>query len=489
LLEGYVANSVGHEGAVKVLDDDTADDGSLYLVTEHLDGETLEDRRLRFGGRLDEDEVLCIADQLLDVLTAAHAKGIVPRDLKPENVFLTRAGQVKVLDFGIARLREFSSSSSATETGSTMGTPAYMSPEPARGLCDEVDARSDLWKVGATLFTLLSGHVVHEGRTTNEHLPSAMTQAASPLVSVAPGVSPAVAHLVDRALAYDRGKRWSDAGRMQEAVRHAYHDRNGRPITTSPRLSVPVARKSPMTNSRLRAIGFWFNDSQENLPLPQLLVDHSMPKGERLLLARYLRGGSRSEGYRGYSWCRFHCGERHEKMGDSDLTDGVWLWPEGLAHYVQRHDVVLPAEFVAEARARDFNCPTWTRPSGDERPFYRADLVEMEFWTTWACRRDAAINLSPPWQYEPPGLDRDRLRSEMTRELSPKHPLAYELLVLIARRLDRDDVLLRFYDTPLRLAVAHLTWSGKEEPADFPRTKFFESWGEWNRWRKTDASL
>jgi serine/threonine-protein kinase len=88
------------------------------------------------------------------------------------------------------------------------------------------------------LFTpLQSGHVVHEGRTTNEQLLSAVTQAASPLVSVAPGVSPAVAHLVDRALAYERGKKWSDAGRMQEGVRHAYHDRNGRPITTSPRLS------------------------------------------------------------------------------------------------------------------------------------------------------------------------------------------------------------------------------------------------------------
>jgi serine/threonine protein kinase len=239
LREGYVANSVGHEGAVRVLDDDAAEDGSIYLVTELLDGETLEDRRLRFGGRLDEDEVLCVADQLLDVIAAAHAKGIVHRDVKPENVFLARTGQVKVLDFGIARFREFSPTGSATKTGSTMGTPAYMSPEQARGLWDEVDARSDLWAIGATIFTLLSGHVVHEGRTTNENLLSAMTEAAPPLASVTPSVSPAVAHLVDRALAFEKEKRWPDAGRMQEAVRHAYHDRHGRPITTSPRLSVP----------------------------------------------------------------------------------------------------------------------------------------------------------------------------------------------------------------------------------------------------------
>src|ERR1700678_2561544 len=72
--EGHAANAVGHDGAVKVIDDDAAEDGSLYLVTELLDGETLEDRRVRSGGRLREDEVLSVADHVLDVLVAAHAK-------------------------------------------------------------------------------------------------------------------------------------------------------------------------------------------------------------------------------------------------------------------------------------------------------------------------------------------------------------------------------------------------------------------------------
>src|SRR5580700_9392234 len=144
--EGHAANAVGHEGAVKVIDDDVAEDGSLYLVTELLDGETLEDRRVRSGGRLSEDEVLSVADQLLDVLAAAHAKGVVHRDIKPANIFLSRSGQLKVLDFGIARLRELSTGGSlATKSGSAMGTPAFMSPEQARGLWNEVDGRSDVW--------------------------------------------------------------------------------------------------------------------------------------------------------------------------------------------------------------------------------------------------------------------------------------------------------------------------------------------------------
>jgi serine/threonine-protein kinase len=239
MREGYVANSVGHDGAVRVMDDDTADDGSLFLVTELLDGETLEDRRVRFGGRLSEDEVLSLTDQILDVLIAAHAHGVVHRDLKPENVFLTRSGVVKVLDFGIARLREMSSASTATRSGASMGTPSYMPPEQARGRWDEVDNRTDLWAVGATMFTLLSGKLVHDGHTANEVLLSAMTKPAPPLAEVVKRVSPAVARLVDKALAFEREKRWLDAGRMQEALRHAYVDRNGAQISTAPKLTVP----------------------------------------------------------------------------------------------------------------------------------------------------------------------------------------------------------------------------------------------------------
>jgi eukaryotic-like serine/threonine-protein kinase len=237
--EGLVANTVGHDGVVKVIDDDVADDGAPYLVSELLDGESLEDRRLRSGGKLPEDEVLALSDQLLDVLSAAHAKGVVHRDIKPENLFLTRAGQLKVLDFGIARLREVSSRASrATQAGTSMGTPAFMAPEQARALWSEVDPRTDLWAVGATMFTLLAGRLVHEGRTTNELLLSAMTKLAPPLASILPGVSASVAHVVERALAFNKEDRWRDASEMREAVGRAYHDRHGSSVGTE-RPTVP----------------------------------------------------------------------------------------------------------------------------------------------------------------------------------------------------------------------------------------------------------
>jgi len=239
LREGRAANIVGHPGVVRVIDEDVAEDGSVYLVLELLDGEHLDARAMRHGGTLSVDEVLSVADQILDVLIAAHAKGIVHRDLKPENALLTREGVVKVLDFGIARLKELSSASSATKDGSTLGTPAFMAPEQARGLWDEVDGRTDLWAVGATMFYLLTGKLVHKGRTSVETLLAACTAEAPSLRSVAPEVPEPVAALVDKSLAFSRDSRWSDAASMQHALRRAYESIHRSPITSAPKLVVP----------------------------------------------------------------------------------------------------------------------------------------------------------------------------------------------------------------------------------------------------------
>lgn len=237
--EGRIANTIQHDGAVKVLDEDEDESGSIFLVMELLDGESLDSRMSRAGGILPVDEVLATADQLLDVLVAAHDKGVVHRDLKPENVFLTRDGQVRVLDFGIARLRELSAQSNATRDGSMMGTPAFMPPEQARGLWDEVDAQADIWAVGATMFALLTGRPVHDGRTTNEVLVAAATQKAPPLSEALEDAPELVAKLVDRALAFDKEDRWPDAKAMQNALRHAFHSLHGAPISSHPRPTVP----------------------------------------------------------------------------------------------------------------------------------------------------------------------------------------------------------------------------------------------------------
>jgi serine/threonine-protein kinase len=238
LREGTIANKVGHPGAVSVLDEETAEDGALVLVMELLEGETIDARGKRLG-KVPAADVLVIAHQVLDVLVAAHGNGIVHRDLKPENLFLTRDGAVKVLDFGIARLRELHIATNATVSRTSLGTPGFMPPEQARGRSQEVDARADLWALGATMFQLLTGQHVHQAATVNEQLLAAMTEHARAVRSVSPEVPEAAARVVDRALAFDKAERWADAREMQLAAREAYRALTGGAVAEAPAL-VPV---------------------------------------------------------------------------------------------------------------------------------------------------------------------------------------------------------------------------------------------------------
>ena len=222
LHEGYAANTIQHDGAVSVLDDDLAPDGSAFIVMELLEGETLEQRWERLGRRLPVREVLTLVDQLLAVLEAAHAKNVIHRDIKPENLFLTKTGTLKVLDFGIARVFESETARpSTTRVGMVLGTPAFMAPEQALARWDEVDRRTDLWAVGATMFALLSGRYVHEASSQHEQLIVSATRRAPSLATVSPGVPAIVSAIVDRALAFERSERWPDAASMQRAVHTA----------------------------------------------------------------------------------------------------------------------------------------------------------------------------------------------------------------------------------------------------------------------------
>ncbi|MGH7280016.1 MAG: serine/threonine-protein kinase, partial [Polyangiaceae bacterium] len=158
LREGYAANSVKHPGVVMVVDDDVSEDGTAFLVMELLWGLSVEDLIERAGGALPAAAVAMIGWQLLDVLAAAHAAGIVHRDIKPANLFITTQGVLKVLDFGIARVRDAASlGARATRSGVSFGTPAFMSPEQALGKTEELDHRTDIWSAGATMFTALTG--------------------------------------------------------------------------------------------------------------------------------------------------------------------------------------------------------------------------------------------------------------------------------------------------------------------------------------------
>jgi serine/threonine protein kinase len=243
LRESYIANKVNHPGTVRVLDDDKDDDGAPYIVMELLRGESIESKATKAGGRLSIAETLEILDQTLAVLESAHHQTIVHRDLKPENLFWTDQGQVKVLDFGIARLRE--ENSRKTQTGMVMGTPAFMAPEQAMGRWNDVDARTDLWAMGATAFTLLTGQPVHEAETAGEMLVAAATRPARSLARVLNGAPFALVALVDRALAYERDNRFPDAATFRKELAKIRAGLNEQAISKS--ILNPAAQIMPAT--------------------------------------------------------------------------------------------------------------------------------------------------------------------------------------------------------------------------------------------------
>jgi serine/threonine protein kinase len=247
--EGQIANRVDHPGVLQVFDDDVTDDGQAFLVMELLEGQALDEVAVASGGVLDPARALALADQLLEALAAAHDRGVLHRDVKPENVFLTTDGRVKILDFGIAHAAD-PTGARVTQTGIQMGTPAFMAPEQARGRWDLVGPQSDVWGVGASLFTLLSGRMVHDAETAQELMAAVFLRPARSLATVAPALPQEVVAVVDRALALHMAERWEDARAMREAVRAAYRSLTGHAVPAPPPAAARLSMVSSGTGAR-----------------------------------------------------------------------------------------------------------------------------------------------------------------------------------------------------------------------------------------------
>lgn len=211
LRERYAANRIAHRAFVKVIHDGTTDSGAPYFVMDLVRGETLG-KRVRERGPFAEPEVVAIGAALLEAIAAAHASGVLHRDLKPENVTLEEDGSVRILDFGIAKMRDGDGEQS-TVTGQMLGTPTYMPPEQARGA--DIDERVDVYAIGATLIYLLTGKPI---RPVTGALFEAMTQPVSRASVLAPHVSGRLARVLDRALAFDKNDRYPSASAMRAAL-------------------------------------------------------------------------------------------------------------------------------------------------------------------------------------------------------------------------------------------------------------------------------
>lgn len=213
LREARVSGVLRHPNIVDVHDVVQLDDGSLAMVMDLLEGEPL-DRHLTTHGRLSVGHTLRIMHPVLSALMAAHALGIVHRDLKPQNIFLARepSGLTRpmLLDFGLAKLTATegaaAQTSVLTKEKQLLGTPHYMAPEQLYGEID-IDARTDVWAVGAVLFECLSGQRPLAGNNVGQVLRSLATREIPKVESLVPGLPPQLAAMIDTMLTRDRASR------------------------------------------------------------------------------------------------------------------------------------------------------------------------------------------------------------------------------------------------------------------------------------------
>src|SRR5271155_5055699 len=221
--EARAASALNHPNICTIYDVGE-EEGRAYLAMEYLEGQTLKHR---IDGRpLPTDFVLDLGIQIADALDAAHGKGIVHRDIKPANIFITKTRQVKLLDFGLAKIdhRRDLNATAAEETlkdltspGSALGTVAYMSPEQARG--EELDGRTDLFSLGATLYETTTGKQAFDGNTSAVIFESILNRNPPPANQLNPDLPPQFERILDRSLEKDRDLRYQSAAEMRAEMK------------------------------------------------------------------------------------------------------------------------------------------------------------------------------------------------------------------------------------------------------------------------------
>lgn len=229
--EGQAARRFRHPNSVTVYDLRTAADGTIYMVMEYVEGHTL-DHELKTRGRFTPKEAFEVLTPIMSVLDTAHSMGVVHRDLKPENIMIGNTTEngapvVKLLDLGIAKMREIAGdnggNTALTMAGQVLGTPYYMSPEQwgeiPRDGNPEIDGRADIYSLGLVFYEMISGRRPFAGNTLHELRREHVQTTPKPLYQVAPDVPRGFSGAVERATAKDRGDRQSTAKELADELR------------------------------------------------------------------------------------------------------------------------------------------------------------------------------------------------------------------------------------------------------------------------------
>ncbi len=279
--EAKAASSLNHPNILTIHEIGEAD-GSHYIVSEFVEGETLREQLKR--GALPLTAALDAARQVAGALAAAHEAGIVHRDIKPENVMSRPDGLVKVLDFGLAKLTErptevpnegndlesTAASRLNTEPGLVVGTAQYMSPEQARGMT--VDHRTDIFSLGVMLYEMLAGRRPFEGATISDVMAAILTKEPEPLEELRSEAGPKISHAVIRSLSKEREERFQTVREFAEQIQSPI-ERSDQTATRKARYrSVPVTIAATLTFLIVAAVAFWILKAPSDPQIKSLVV-------------------------------------------------------------------------------------------------------------------------------------------------------------------------------------------------------------------------
>ena len=237
--EARAAGRRFHPNIVAILDFGE-DDGMPFLAMEYVDGRSL-DTILKISGPLDPARSVAIITQVLSALGFAHQNGIVHRDVKPSNIMVLESGEVKVADFGIARI----DASEFTIVGDLLGTPAYMAPEQFAGA--PVDKRTDLFAAGVILFEMLTGVKPFRGKSITEIISFMETRGPEDIRALNPAVPDSLKRVITKALSFDPARRYDDAAEFAKAIIEAFPVRPDETpsVADSPVLKAEVGKAAP----------------------------------------------------------------------------------------------------------------------------------------------------------------------------------------------------------------------------------------------------